>query len=77
MILYGADWCGACRRAKAWLDKRGIAYDERNVDEPRWKREMYAKAGRGGIPVIDVDGSVIRGFNPQRLAQLIEDAGRG
>ena len=27
---------------------------ERNVDEERWKREMYAKAGRGGTPVSDV-----------------------
>ncbi len=72
VILYAADWCGACRMAKQYMDRKGIAYDERNVDEPRWAEEMRAKAGPGGIPVIDVDGQLMRGFSAQRLEQLLK-----
>ena len=53
IIIYSADWCGACRAAKKYMDGEGIEYIERNVDEPRWQEEMYSKAGRGGIPPID------------------------
>jgi len=71
IILYSADWCGACRSAKQYMDAQGIDYVERNVDEDRWKQEMFAKAGQGGIPVFDIDGQILRGFSPQRLNDLI------
>ena len=35
ITMYGADWCGDCRRAKAWFDERNIAYDYVDlVDKP-------------------------------------------
>ena len=74
IILYSADWCGACRSAKRYMDSKGIDYDERDVDQDRFKDEMLAKAGPGGIPVFDVEGQILRGFSPQRLEQLIQDA---
>jgi glutaredoxin len=74
ITLYGADWCGACRMAKQYMDGKGIAYEERNVDEPRWAEEMRAKAGPGGIPVIEVEGQIMRGFSADRLDQLIAQA---
>ena len=74
IIIYSADWCGACRAAKRYMDSEGIEYTERNVDEPRWKEEMFAKAGPGGIPVIDVEGNLMRGFSKGRLQALIEQA---
>jgi glutaredoxin len=73
VILYGADWCGACRMAKKYMDSKGVDYEERNVDEPRWAQEMRAKAGPGGIPVIDVGGQIMRGFSAERLDQLIAE----
>ena len=72
VLIYSADWCGACRAAKRYMDDRGIAYEERNVDNPDNRDEMIAKAGPGGIPVFDVNGSILRGFSPQMLEQLIQ-----
>ena len=72
VIIYSADWCPACTSAKNYMNKQGIDYDERNVDEAEWKKEMQAKAGPGGIPVFDVNGQILRGFSPQRLDELIE-----
>jgi glutaredoxin len=74
VIIYSADWCGACRMAKQYMDSKGIAYDERNVDEQRWAEEMREKAGPGGIPVIEIDGQIMRGFSAQRLDQMLADA---
>ena len=38
VVLYSADWCGACRKAKRYLTKRGIDFEERDIDEPRFVR---------------------------------------
>jgi mycoredoxin len=72
VIMYTADWCGVCTRAKRYMDQQGIAYDARDVDDPQWKQEMVAKAGAGGIPVFDVDGEILRGFSPQGLQNLLK-----
>jgi glutaredoxin len=71
VVFYSADWCGACRQAKAYMNERGIDYDERDIDDPEMRDEMIQKAGPGGIPVFDVNGKILRGFSPQLLEQLI------
>jgi len=54
ITMYGADWCGDCRRAKAWFDERGIAYDYvdlvENPDET--ERGLERNNGIKKIPVI-------------------------
>jgi glutaredoxin len=74
VILYSADWCPACRKAKEYMDGNSIPYEERNVDEPKWRAEMERTAGPGGIPVFDIDGKILRGFSSQQLDQAL---GRG
>ena len=74
IILYSADWCGACRKAKRYLTRNDIAFDERNVDDPRVAEELLRKTGQRGIPVIDVDGRIISGFDPQSYEELIRGA---
>jgi glutaredoxin len=71
IVLYSADWCGACRKAKRHLDGRGIRYEERNVDEPRFAAELLEKTGQRAIPVIDVGGRILTGFNPAGYDRLI------
>ena len=70
VIIYGASWCGACREAAAWLTKKGIPFVEKDVEEERGAyQEMQAKLQRAGlrggsIPVLDVRGKVMVGFDP-------------
>jgi glutaredoxin len=71
VVLYSADWCGACRKAKRHLDARGVDYEERNVDEPRYAEELFRKTGERGIPVIEVDGRVLSGFSARAYDELI------
>jgi glutaredoxin len=71
IVLYSAEWCGACKKAKRHLARRGVDYDERNVDYPEYAEELRRKTGRKSIPVLDVDGRVITGFNASSYDQLI------
>lgn len=76
VIIYGASWCGPCHEAEAYMRMKGISYVEKDIEkEPGAGREMQAKlekAGKrgGSIPVLDVRGKILIGFN----ARAVEDA---
>ena len=69
VIIYGAEWCGACHEAARYLKKKGIPFVEKDVEkDPGAAREMQDKLAKNGlhsgsIPVIDVRGKVMVGFN--------------
>jgi glutaredoxin len=73
VVIYGAEWCGACHEAARYLRHKGVSYVEKDVEADaaaaREMREKLAKNGlRGGsIPVIDVRGKVMVGFNAQEI----------
>lgn len=80
VIIYGAEWCGACHQAAAYCRTKGIPFVEKDIEsDPAAAKEMsekLAKNGlpRGSIPVIDVRGKVIVGFSPQSLESALGNA---
>lgn len=75
VILYSADWCGWCRKAKRHLDGLGIDYEIRDIDIPANLDDLVAKTGQKGIPVLDVGGRIVTGFSPGEYDQLIRSQG--
>lgn len=75
IILYSADWCGYCRQAKRDLNQRGIPYALRDVDVPAAKAELLAKTGGKGIPALDVDGRMLRGYSSASYADFLRSVG--
>ena len=77
IVVFGANWCGSCRAARAWLEKEGYAYEWHDVDDPATGRLLQAEAkippGRTAIPVIGVDGDYSSGFNPRGLQRRIQE----
>ncbi len=71
VLLYAADWCGPCKRAKAHLDREGVDYDVLDVDIERNARELREKTGRGGIPVLDFDGEILRGYSRPKYDEAV------
>jgi glutaredoxin len=69
VIIYGAEWCGACHDAARYLRRKGIPYVEKDVEkDPSAAREMQQKLEKrglhtGSIPVLDVRGKIVVGFN--------------
>ncbi len=74
VIFYSADWCMVCRTAKNYMNSNGIEYEERNVDEPQYEAMLVKVSGGRSIPVFEIDGSVLSGFDPKRLDQMIASA---
>jgi glutaredoxin len=74
VIVYGAPWCDACHEAMAFLKKRRVPAVEKDIEaDPAADKEMRAKLVRAGfrgassIPIIDVGGRILVGFDPQAL----------
>jgi glutaredoxin len=80
VIIYGAEWCSACHDAARYLRRKGVAYIEKDIEkEPEAAREMQQKLAshglRGGsIPVIDVRGKVMVGFDPGQIDAALGEA---
>ncbi len=80
VIIYGAEWCGACHQAAAYLRGKGIAFVEKDIEkDSAAAREMQRKLTRfglrgGSIPVIDVHGKVMVGFNSHEIDEALGKA---
>lgn len=78
VIIYGASWCGPCHQAAAYLKARGVRFVEKDIEQDRSAaREMNAKLSRAGkaggsIPVIDVRGRVLVGFDPGAVQRALD-----
>lgn len=67
-IIYSADWCAFCHAAKQYFDRLGIKYEERDVEsDPKYATEVVEKSGQMGIPVIDINGTIIVGFDRPKI----------
>jgi glutaredoxin 3 len=67
-IIYSAEWCAFCHAAMQYFDKLGVAYEKRDVEsDPNYAHEAVDKSGQRGIPVIDIDGTIIVGFDRPRI----------
>jgi glutaredoxin len=77
IILYSTSWCGVCKKAKKFLKERGLAFIELDVEKnEEAARELKVKSERaniplGSVPVIDVGGTLMRGFDPERLMSML------
>lgn len=75
IIVYSADWCAFCHTAKNYFDKIGVSYEDRNVEHDRkFMEESVKKSGQMGIPVIDIDGEIIIGFDKPRIDAALAKA---
>ena len=80
VTLYGASWCGACKQAREYLRSRRIPFADRDIErDPSAARELQEKARRLGvgadrIPVLDVRGRLLIGFDRARLEALLGEA---
>jgi glutaredoxin 3 len=70
--MYTAAWCGFCIRAKAFLEARGLAYEEVRVDEdPAFRARLHDLTGRWTVPQILIGDEPIGGYS--ELRQLDRD----
>ena len=72
--MYASDWCGYCRRARALLEAKGVAFTEIDVDMiPGARAEMVARGGGDTVPQIFIGGQAVGGCDE---LQALDAAGR-
>jgi glutaredoxin len=77
VVVYKTAWCGVCKQVEAYLKKKGVAYEAKDIEKDRQAAaELQAKAQAksvrtGSVPIIDVRGELIVGFDRARLEQLL------
>ena len=74
VIMYMTSWCPYCVKAREYLRSLDVNLIEYNIERDKSKRdEMLSKSGSStGVPLIDVEGIIIRGYNPSALRAAIE-----
>ena len=71
--IYTTPTCGYCKHAKEYFKSLGLTWNEYDVsvDIPR-QQEMIAKSGQLGVPVIDINGKIVVGFNKQKIDEYLK-----
>jgi glutaredoxin 3 len=76
--IYSTPTCTFCSQAKDYFKAHHLAYEEFNVASDTEKRkEMVEKSGQLGVPVIDIDGQIVVGFDEETVSELIASSGAG
>jgi glutaredoxin 3 len=66
--IYSTPTCPYCRMAKAYLDEKGVAYEDVDVSaNQKAAEEMVEKTGQMGVPVLDIEGATIIGFDKEAI----------
>ncbi len=72
VIIYSTPVCTYCKMAKEFFKEKGVAYEEHDVAaDPEKRKEMVDKSGQLGVPVIDIEGQIIVGFDKDTVAQTL------
>ncbi len=73
VIVYTTPVCPWCVRVKEWLKERKIPFQEIDVANNRQAAiEMVKKSGQMGVPVIEIDGQIIVGFDVEKLKAALK-----
>lgn len=72
VIIYSTPTCPYCNMAKDFFKEHDVAYTEKNAAEDlEAQKEMIEKSHQMGVPVIDIDGEIVIGFDKPRLMELL------
>ncbi len=78
VIIYSTDWCAFCKQAEKFLDSKKVPWEDFDIEKDEAaNRAMLEKIGGNfrGVPVIDVDGEIILGFDRRKLNAALAKSG--
>lgn len=70
--VYSTPSCPYCMRAKQFLKDNNIEFEGIDVSSDQQKaQEMVQKSGQMGVPVLDIDGQIIVGFDKEKISNAL------
>ena len=71
--IYTTPTCPWCQKTKEWLKGHNIKYTAYNVAEnEKARKEMIDKSGQMGVPVLDINGMIIIGYDPEAIQKALK-----
>jgi glutaredoxin len=71
VTLYATDWCPYCAKTRALLEREHIAYQEYNIETSEEGRSQYQRLAGKGVPVLLIDGEVVRGYHEKTIVAAL------
>jgi len=72
VIVFTSPTCGYCNAVKQYLRRNRIRFKEVDVSRDQHAaRDMVRRSGQTGVPVIDIGGKIVVGFNRPKIAKLL------
>ncbi len=73
IVVFGTTVCPWCQKTREFLSSHKIKYTDINVGENKKALdEMVKKSGQMGVPVIDIDGKIVVGFDEPKLKKILK-----
>ena len=73
VVIYTTPECVYCKMTKEFFRQNNISYEEKDVSvDDETREEMAAKSGQLGVPVVDIDGKIIVGFDEAAIKGLLK-----
>lgn len=73
IIVYSTEFCPWCVKLKEFLERNKVTYEMRMVDQnSKYAAELEEKSGQMGVPVTDVDGTIVIGYNEAALRKALK-----
>ena len=70
--IYSTEFCPYCVALKEFLKENKIVFEAVDVTEDlKAQEEMIKKSGQMGVPVAEIDGQIIVGFDREKIKQLL------
>jgi len=72
VLVYSTPTCPWCTRVKQFLTESKISFENYDVGTDQAKaEEMIQKSGQMGVPVLDIDGTIIVGFDKEKIKTIL------
>ncbi|MGD2278484.1 MAG: glutaredoxin domain-containing protein [Candidatus Omnitrophota bacterium] len=72
VTVYSTSSCPYCLKTKQFLSDNNIEYEDIDVSYNQEKaQEMVQKSGQMGVPVLDIEGEIIVGFDKERISRAL------
>jgi len=74
VTIYTTEWCGVCRRAKAFFRQNGVPFHEWDVEKTDYGAAKFRQLGGSGVPVITVGTEKMMGFDASAFMSMWKKA---
>jgi glutaredoxin 3 len=72
VVVYSTQTCPYCHKAKDFLKEKGVEFEDVDVSQDQERaKEMVEKSGQMGVPVLDVNGTIIIGFDQPKIEEAL------